>query len=108
VPVYAVYHLTKNIGFKAGPVINFPIKQVSTITSADTVNNPILVTAQYHKTTNYSFLDGINYRYKRLIFEADYLKGLTKHNIISDTLIHQGTNNTFQFSIKLQLGGKKK
>lgn len=108
VPLYALYHLTKNIGFKGGSVASFPVKQISTINPADTVNNPILVTAQYQKKTNYSLLGGINYRYKRLIFEADYLKGLTKHDIISDTLIHRGTNNTFQFSIKLQLGGKKK
>ena len=106
-PLYVTYSFMKNVGLKAGPVISFPVKQFNTATVTDTTSS-ILVDARYDTKTDYSIMGGISYKYKRIILEANYLNGITKHNILTDSLIHKGTNNTFQFSIKLQLGGKKK
>lgn len=106
-PVYATYKVAQNINLKAGPVVSFPIKQSNAI-QADSISRDLINHSHYDQKIDFSFAGGINYQYKQLIFEANYLKGLKQHSIISDSLIHRSTNNTFQFSIKLQLGGKKK
>jgi hypothetical protein len=108
-PIYAVYHFNKNIDFKTGAVISFPVKQFNTTTQVDSVSRVILTTSRYDQKTDFSALGGVSYRYKMIVFEASYLKGLKSHTIaVSDSLIHKATNNTFQFTIKLQLGGNKK
>jgi hypothetical protein len=108
-PIYAVYHFNENLDFKAGSVISFPVKQYNTTTQVDSVSRVILTTSRYDQKTDFSALAGVSYRYKMIVFEASYLKGLKSHTIsVSDSLIHKATNNTFQFTIKLQLGGNKK
>ena len=106
-PLYAAYQLTKSIGFKAGPVISFPVKQYNTNTRIDSVSSSIINHSRYDQKTDFGFTEGINFRYKRMIFETSYLKGFTTHSITSDSLIHKSTNNTFQFTLKLQLGNIK-
>jgi hypothetical protein len=106
-PLYATYQFTKSIGFKAGPAISFPVKQYNTDTRIDSVSSSIIKHSRYDEKPDYGFTGGINFRYKRIIFETTYLKGLTRHSITSDSLIHKSTNNTFQFTIKLQLGNIK-
>jgi len=106
-PLYATYQYTKSIGFKAGPVISFPVKQYNTSTQIDSVSSSIITHSRYDEKPGYGFTGGINFRYKRIIFETTYLKGLTRHSITSDSLIHKSTNNTFQFTIRLQLGNIK-
>jgi hypothetical protein len=106
-PLYTTYQYTKSIGFKAGPVISFPVKQYNTYTQIDSVSSSIITHSRYDEKPDYGFTGGINFRYKRIIFETTYLKGLTRHSITSDSLIHKSTNNTFQFTIRLQLGNIK-
>lgn len=106
-PVYTTYKVAQNINLKAGPVVSFPIKQ-SNAAQVDSISRDLLNHSHYDQKIDFSFAAGINYQYKRLIFEANYLKGLKQHSIMSDSLIHRSANNTFQFSIKFQLGGKKK
>ena len=108
IPLYATYKLQPNISIKGGPVISLPVKQFNTTTLVDTVSGPILNPSRYDQKIDYGFTGGISYRYKWIIFEAGYLKGLSRHSITSDSLIHKSTNNTFQFTIKVQLGGNKK
>ncbi|HEY9004026.1 MAG TPA: hypothetical protein VIM89_21895 [Mucilaginibacter sp.] len=108
VPVYATYKIANNIHLKAGPVISFPLKQYNVATPVDSVSQYVLSHSRYDQKTDFGFAGGANYQYKRLIFEVNYLKGITQHSIVTDSLIHKATNNTFQFSIKLQLGGNKK
>jgi len=103
-PIYATYQLTKTIGFKAGPTISFPVKEFSTYAATDSLSGSILTHSRYDQKTDYSFMGGINLRYKWITFETTYLKGLTSHSMMSDSLIHKSTNNTFQFTIKLRLG----
>jgi len=106
-PLYTTYQYTKSIGFKAGPVISFPVKQYNTNTQIDSVSSSIITHSRYDEKPDYGFTGGVNFRYKRIIFETTYLKGLTRHSITSDSLIHKSTNNTFQFTIRLQLGNIK-
>jgi hypothetical protein len=88
--------------------MSFPTKQNNIATPVDSVSKHVLSHSQYDQKNDLSFAGGVNYQYKQLIFELGYLKGLTQHSIVTDSLVHKATNNTFQFSIKLQLGGKKK
>ncbi|MBS1520120.1 MAG: PorT family protein [Bacteroidetes bacterium] len=108
VPLYATYKVANNINLKAGPVISFPLKQYNITTQVDSISQDIINHSRYDQKIDFGFAGGASYQYKRLIFEVNYLKGLKHHNIVSDSLIHRSTNNTFQFSIKLQLGGNKK
>jgi len=103
-PIYATYQLTKVISLKAGPVISFPVKEFSAYTATDSLSGSIITRSRYDQKTDYSFMGGINLRYKWITFETTYLKGLTNHSVMSDSLIHRSTNNTFQFTIKLRLG----
>lgn len=103
-PIYTTYQLTKTIGLKAGPVISFPVKEFSAYAATDSLSGSIITHSRYDQKTDYSFMGGINLRYKWITFETTYLKGLTSHSIMSDSMIHRATNNTFQFTIKLRLG----
>jgi len=103
-PLYATYQFTKTIGFKAGPVISFPVKEFSAYAATDSLSGSIVTHSRYDQKTDYSFMGGINLKYKWITFETTYLKGLTNHSVMSDSLIHKSTNNTFQFTIKLRLG----
>jgi hypothetical protein len=107
-PLYAAYHATSNISFKAGPVISFPVKQFSTAI-IDSANRALLTGSRYDQKIDLGLSGGVSVRYKRLIFEATYLKGLTNHTITSDSLSYKThTSGTLQFTIGIQLGGKKK
>jgi len=103
-PLFATYQLTKTVGLKAGPTISFPVKEFSTYAATDSISGSLITHSRYDQKTDYSFMGGINLRYKWITFETTYLKGLTSHSVMSDSLIHKSTNNTFQFTIKLRLG----
>jgi hypothetical protein len=103
-PLYATYQFTKTIGFNAGPVISFPVKQFNTDAQVDSLPSSIITQSRYDQKPDYSFMGGINLRYKWIIFETSYLKGLTRHSITSGSFIDKSINNTFQFTIKLRLG----
>jgi len=103
-PFYTTYQFTKFIGFKAGPVISFPVKQFNTYTQTDSLSSSFITHSRYDQKPDYSFMGGINFKYNWIIFETSYLKGLTSHSITSDSFIHKSTNNTFQFTIRLRFG----
>jgi len=114
VPVYVVYNLTNNISLKAGPVINFPVKQVN----ANSLLQPATIKAdsayyanitgilnktQYDQKLNFGISGGASFKYKRFIFEATYLKSLSGYGITSGFGSYKSYNGTFQFTIGFQL-----
>jgi len=114
IPIYAVYNATSNISFKAGPVINFPIKQINTNSllqpaaiKTDTTYYPniigILNKTQYDQKLNFGISGGASVKYKRFIFEATYLKSLSGYGITSGLGSYKSYNSTFQFTIGFQL-----
>jgi len=114
IPIYAVYNATSNVSFKAGPVINFPIKQINTNSllqpasiKADTTYYPniigILNKTQYDQKLNFGISGGASIKYKRFIFEATYLKSLSGYGITSGLGSYKSYNSTFQFTIGFQL-----
>ena len=106
VPLYAIYHVNNSLSFKAGPVISFPVKQLNI--AADSATRAVFTQAHYDQKTDIGLIGGVSLRYKRLIFEASYLKGLTRHSIALDSLSYRSANSTLQFTIGIQLGRKKK
>ena len=114
VPVYAVYNVTNNISFKAGPVINFPIKQINTNSllqpaaiKADSTYyaniTGVLNKTQYDQKLNFGISAGASIKYKRFIFEATYLKSLSGYGVTSGLGSYKSYNGTFQFTIGFQL-----
>jgi hypothetical protein len=114
VPIYVVYNTGSGLHFKAGPVINFPIKQIHTgsvllpysirtDTSYYKNISTILNATQYQQNINFGFSAGASYQFKRFIFEATYLKSLSGYGISSGLGAYKSYNGTFQFTIGFQL-----
>jgi hypothetical protein len=114
IPVYAVYNAGNGLSFKAGPVINFPVKQINagsvllpysvrTDTAYYKTISPILNATQYRQNINFGFSAGASYQVKRFIFEATYLKSLSGYGINSGLGAYKSYNGTFQFTIGFQL-----
>jgi len=114
VPIYAVYNVTSKISFKAGPVINFPVKQINTNSllqpagiKADSTYYTkiagILDSTKYAQKLNFGISAGASIKYKRLIFEATYLKSLSGYGVTSGLGSYKSYNGTFQFTIGFQL-----
>ncbi|WP_295666486.1 outer membrane beta-barrel protein [uncultured Mucilaginibacter sp.] len=118
VPIYAVYNATSNLSIKAGPVINFPVKQINANSllqpaaikadSAYYANiNGILNKTQYDQKLNFGISAGASYKYKRFIFEATYLKSLSGYGVTSGLGSYKSYNGTFQFTVGFQLNKVK-
>jgi len=114
VPLYAVYNAGNGLSFKAGPVINFPIKQVNTSSIFLPYNirtdtsyfkniSAILNQTRYQQNINFGFSAGASYQFRRFIFEATYLKSLSGYGINSGLGSFKSYNGTFQFTIGFQL-----
>ena len=114
VPVYAVYNTGNGLSFKAGPVINFPIKQINTTSvllpyniRTDTAYfkniSTILNATRYQQNFNFGFSAGASYQFGRFIFEATYLKSLSGYGISSGLGSFKSNNGTLQFTIGFQL-----
>ncbi|BAU52240.1 outer membrane beta-barrel protein [Mucilaginibacter gotjawali] len=114
VPIYAVYNATSNLSIKAGPVINFPIKQINTNSllqpatlKADSAYYTniigIINKTKYDQKLNFGISAGASYKYKRFIFEAAYLKSLSGYSVTSGLGSYKSYNGTFQFTIGFQL-----
>ena len=114
IPVYAVYNINNNFSFKAGPVINFPIKQINTNSlfqpssiKADSTYytniTGILNKTEYDQKLNFGISAGASIKYKRFIFEAAYLKSLSGYGVTSGLGSYKSYNGTFQFTIGFQL-----
>jgi hypothetical protein len=118
IPLHVVYRATDILSFKAGPVINIPVKQVSgnsvlqpagirSDTSYYNKTIAILGQTQYTPKLNYGLSGGVSIHYQRLIFEATYLKGLSGQKVTSGLGSYIGYYNTFQFTIGFQLNKPK-
>jgi hypothetical protein len=106
-PVYATYQITNFAAIKAGPVLSLPVKQFS-IAKTDSASRQLLGTSHYDQKLDLGFTGGIILRYKRLSFDAAYLRGLTTHQVRSDSLSYRVHNSQLQFTIGIQLGGRKR
>jgi len=114
VPVYAVYNAGNGLHFKAGLVINLPVKQINTgsillpysirtdTTYYKNVSSTLSAT-QYRQNINFGFAAGASYQYKRFIFGATYLKSLSGYGISSGLGTYKSYNGTFQITIGFQL-----
>ncbi len=118
IPLHIVYKANDILSFKAGPVINIPVKQVSgnsvlqpagirSDTSYYNKTIAILGQTQYTPKLNYGLSGGVSIHYQRLIFEATYLKGLSGQKVTSGLGRYNGYYNTFQFTIGFQLNKPK-
>ena len=114
VPIYAVYNAGNGLRLKAGPVINFPVKQINTSSVLLPFNirtdtsyykniSAILNATQYQQNINFGLSVGASYQYGRFIFEATYLKSLSGYGITSGLGAYKSYNGTFQLSIGFQL-----
>ncbi len=119
IPVHLVYKATDILSFKAGPVINIPVKQVAGSSvlqpagiKADSTYFATATTAlnatKYTPTFNLGFSGGVSIHYQRLIIEATYLKGLSGQKVTSGLGNYNGYYNSFQFTIGFQLNKLKK
>jgi len=106
VPVYATYQLSNFAALKAGPVLSFPIKQLSTA-KTDSASAQLLTSSRYDQKFDLGLTGGVILRYKRLSFDIAYLRGFTTHTVKSDSLSYKMHNSQLQFTIGIQLGGKK-
>jgi hypothetical protein len=118
IPLHVVYKATDILSFKAGPIINIPVKQVSgtsvlqpagirSDTSYYNKTIAILGQTQYTPKLNYGLSGGVSIHFQRLIFEATYLKGLSGQKVTSGLGSYNGYYNTFQFTIGFQLNKPK-
>jgi hypothetical protein len=118
VPLYVVYKATSLINFKAGPVLNFPVKQVDGGSSlqpagisADTVYYPkamaLLSETKFTQKFTYGLSGGVSIHYQRLIFDATYFKGINGQKISSGLGSYNAYGNTLQFTIGFQLSKPK-
>ena len=114
VPIYAVYNAGNGLSFKAGPVLNFPVKQINTASvllpysiRTDTTYykniSSALSATQYRQNINFGFAAGASYQYKRFIFGASYLKSLSGYSINSGLGTYKSYSGTFQINIGFQL-----
>ncbi|MFI5139119.1 MAG: hypothetical protein ACHQIM_14950 [Sphingobacteriales bacterium] len=118
VPIYIRYKVTGNIGVMAGPVLNFPVKQVyasSTLQPAGIKADSayyakvtgILNATKYDQKLNFGFSGGLNIQFKRLSIEATYLKSLSGYQATSGFGSHTYGNGTFQFTLGFRLNKLK-
>lgn len=113
IPVYAVYKITPNVGFKIGPVINIPTKQINagstlqpnsirTDTAYYAKLRGQLDSTSYQQKLNFGLSGGVSIRVKRFIFEATYLKSLSGYKVSSGLGTYKSNNGTFQLSVGFQ------
>jgi hypothetical protein len=118
VPIYVRYKVTGNISVIAGPVLNFPVKQVyasSTLQPASIKADSayyanvtsILNSTKYDQKLNFGLSGGLNIQFKRLRFEATYLKSLSGYQATSGFGGHIYSNGTFQFTMGFRLNKVK-
>ena len=114
IPIYVTYNATDNIGLKAGPVVNFPLKQIntgSTLLPAGIKEDSsyysniksILDNTQYQQKLNFGISAAASIKFNRFILEAAYLKSLSGYTITSGLGNYKSYNGTFQFTIGFQL-----
>jgi hypothetical protein len=114
VPLYAVYKTGNIFSIKAGPVINFPVKQInaSSLLQPASIKNDTTYYAKtiatlgntnYQQSINISVSGGVSAQFKRWIFEAGYLKSLSGYRVSSGMGSATSNNGTLQFSIGFQL-----
>jgi hypothetical protein len=117
IPIHLVYKINNKISLKGGPVINIPVKQISNSTSLQpgikldsayniTVSNQ-LKAIKYDQKINFGLSGGISLQYKRLIFEATYLKSFSGYNVISDFGNYKSNKGSLQITLGLQLNRLK-
>ena len=114
IPVRVIYKANDNISFVGGPVINIPVKQLNATTTLQpaaiksdstyyTKVSTILNGTQYEQKLNFGLSGGVNIHFKRLIFEAAYLKSLNGYQVTSGYGSYRSYNGTIQFTIGFQL-----
>ncbi len=119
IPLHVVYKANDIWSFKAGPVINIPVKQVAGSSvlqpagiRADSTYFATATTAlnatKYTPTLNLGLSGGVSIHYQRLIIEATYLKGLSGQKVSSGLGSYNGYYNSVQFTIGFQLNKPKK
>jgi hypothetical protein len=107
IPIYAAYKLNNVFSFKLGPVISLPTKQFSTA-KTDSASMALLSQSHYDQKMDLGVTGGVSVRYKRLSFDITYLRGITSHKVTSDSLSYNVHNSQLQFTIGIQIGGKRK
>ena len=107
IPLYAAYKATDVFSFKAGPLISLPTKQFTTA-KTDSASSALLMGSHYDQKPDLGLSGGVSLRYKWLSFDIMYLRGITNHKVASDSLSYNVHNSQLQFTIGIQLGGKKK
>jgi hypothetical protein len=115
VPIYVRYKVAGNISVMAGPVLNFPVKQVyasSTLQTAGVKADSakivgMLNNTKYDQKLNFGLSGGLNIQFKRLSFEATYLKSLSGYQATSGFGSHTYGNGTFQFTLGFRLNKVK-
>ena len=114
VPLYVAYKTGFGITFKAGPVLNFPLKQVAATSllqpsaiKTDSIYyaklQSLLNGTDYEKSINIGLSVGVAEQFKRWIFEAGYLKSLSGYRVSSGLGSAVSHSGTLQFSIGFQL-----
>jgi len=110
IPIRVMYKVNNNISFVGGPVINIPVKQLNTKSTlqpaaikSDTSYyakvDSVLNGTQYLQKLNVGLSGGVNIQFKRLSFEATYLKSLNGYQVTSGYGTYRSYNGTLQFTI---------
>jgi hypothetical protein len=114
VPLYVAYKTGFGVTFKAGPVLNFPLKQVAATSllqpsaiKTDSIYyaklQSLLNGTDYEKSINIGLSVGVAEQFKRWIFEAGYLKSLSGYRVSSGLGSAVSHSGSLQFSIGFQL-----
>ncbi len=118
IPIRIMYKVTDKVSFIGGPVIDIPIKQLNTKSTlqpaaikSDTSYyakvDSVLNGTQYRQKLNLGLSGGVNIQFKRLSFEATYLKSLSGYQVTSGYGTYRSYNGTLQFTVKFQLNKPK-
>jgi hypothetical protein len=114
VPIHVMYRATPNLSFMAGPAVSFPVKAINSITtfspgkaqkdSAYYVKvRTTLAATTYSTRPNFGFSTGVSYNYKRLFFNASYLKALKTQTVSSDLGSYSYNHDALQLSVGFKL-----
>ena len=118
IPLNLTYNAGNVISFKAGPVINIPVKQLSGVTTLlpagikkDSAyyskTTTVLAGTKYQQNINFSLSLGAAVYLKRLVFEADYLQNLSGYQVKSGYGSFTSHTGSRQFSVGFQLNKPK-
>jgi hypothetical protein len=118
IPIRVMYKVNNNISFVGGPVINIPVKQHNANTTLQPAAiksdstyyakvDSVLNGTQYLQKLNVGLSAGVNIQFKRLSFEAVYLKSLSGYQVTSGYGAYRSYNGTLQFTIGFRLNKLK-